>query len=87
MIKTLPPSQLKVVHYQELLNNPQQTVLDVYRHFGWETSEAFLKELSTEGARSKSYKSAHSYSLETFGFSQDDIDRQLGDIIRDMDLK
>jgi hypothetical protein len=84
MKKTLPADQFIEVKYDDLLENPQGTVQNIYRHFNWTPSEKFLKKLGLEQARNKNYKSAHEYSLEQYGFTKQEIYGELKDLMDEM---
>ncbi|HWB62454.1 MAG TPA: sulfotransferase, partial [Chitinophagales bacterium] len=81
MKATLPPNQFISVKYDDLLANPQGTVLSIYEHFNWQPSDKLRERLSHEHARSKKYKSAHEYSLEQYGFTKQQVYAELGDIM------
>ncbi len=81
MRDTLPASQFIGLNYDDLLDDPQGTLRKIYAHFNWTPSEKLLAKLSKEHARSKSYKSAHEYSLEQYGFTKQEIYAELGDIM------
>ena len=77
-MKTLvPASNFIQVKYDDLLSDPQATVKKVYNHFDWKTSPEFLKRLEREHAKFKSYQSGHEYSLEQYGFSKEEVYREL----------
>lgn len=48
-------------------------VLGVYERFGWDPDPDFRERLIEESNRGKEYKSKHSYSLEEFGLTEDEI--------------
>jgi hypothetical protein len=81
MRKSIPENQFFSLTYDDLLADPQGSVLKIYERFGWTPSEKFLERLGKEQARNKNYKSAHTYSLEQFGFTKQDIYAELGDIM------
>lgn len=81
MRKTIPPEQFIEVKYDDLLDDPQGTVKKIYSHFSWQPSEKFLEKLSKEEARQRSYRSTHEYSLEQYGFTKQEVYKELGDIM------
>lgn len=81
MRKSIPPQQFYSLNYDDMLADPQGSVLNIYKHFGWQPSEKFLARLSKEHARNKNYKSAHTYTLEQYGFTKQEIYNELGDIM------
>jgi len=48
-------------------------VLGIYEKFGWDPDPGFQKRLAEESTRGRGYKSKHSYSLEEFGLTEDEI--------------
>ena len=80
----LPESQFIQLKYDDLLSDPQGTVLKVYKHFNWQPSEKFLEKLSKEEVRNRSYKSHHEYSLEQYGFTKQEIYAELGPIMDEL---
>jgi hypothetical protein len=69
--------------YDDLVENPQDTVLKVYKHFDWNASEDFVKTLQAEQLRQKNYQSAHEYSLEKFNLSKDYIYESLFEVFHE----
>jgi hypothetical protein len=63
------------------LQNPQETVLKIYKQVGWEPEEKFVEKLLHEGKRNINYKSTHDYSLERYGLSKIKVYNELGDIM------
>jgi hypothetical protein len=86
MRRTIPASQFIAIKYDDLLDEPQQTVKNIYRHFNWQPSEKFLERLGKEEARNRQYKSSHEYSLEEYGFSKEEIYNELGDVMKEFDF-
>lgn len=84
MKKVIPVTQFLELRYDELLNDPQGTVLKIYKHFNWKPPEKFLERLSREQVRNKNYKSAHEYSLEQYGFTKQEIYEELGRMMDEM---
>jgi hypothetical protein len=68
------PSELHaVVKYDDLVQDPGKTVLDLYERFGFLTGEEFHRILQNETEKAPSYKSRHSYSLDQFGLTHEQI--------------
>lgn len=84
MRRSIPPSQFFQVKYDELLAEPQQTVLNIYKHFNWQADEKLVTDLSKQQKRNSNYKSAHEYSLEEYGLSKEYIYNELGDIMDEL---
>ena len=83
MRKVIPSSQFIAVKYDDLVNNPKNTVLKVYKHFEWEASEEFEKMLDIEQIRQQDYHSEHEYSLDQYNLSKEYIYERLFDIFHE----
>ena len=83
MRREIPASQFIAVKYDDLIDRPKDTVLNIYRHFGWQASDDMIQKLSTEDERHKDYHSAHEYSLDKFGLSKEYIFERLFDIFHE----
>ena len=83
MRRVIPPSQFIALKYDDLISNPKDTVLKVYRHFEWEASEGYVAMLEKENIRQKDYHSAHEYSLDKFNLSKDYIYERLFDVFHE----
>lgn len=81
MKRTLPPAQYIQVKYDDLLSDPQGTVLKIYEHFGWAPDQDFLDKLLKEQVRNGKYKSRHEYTLEQYGFTKQEVYAQLGPVM------
>lgn len=62
---------------EELTAHPKGMVCDFYERFGWHVDEAFAASLQADEDRAKGYKSKHQYSLEQFGLSPGELQRDL----------
>ncbi|MBS1656990.1 MAG: sulfotransferase [Bacteroidetes bacterium] len=78
--RTIPDKQLLLIQYDDLVKHPEETVLDIYGHFGWEPHTAFRAKLKEAAAASKKYEVGHHYTLEQYGYSKEEIDRELKDV-------
>jgi len=79
---TLPKKQLMGLRYDELLRNPEETVLKIYDFFGWEVNDDLAARLKVENVKSRNYRSAHHYTLNNYGYSQQEISRRNQAIIQ-----
>jgi len=84
MKRLLPPSQFYMLKYDDLLADPQGTVLKIYHHFNWQPGEKFLEKLKKEEVRNRQYKSNHEYSLEQYGFTKQEVYAELGPIMDEL---
>lgn len=79
MKQLVPDRQFVQLKYDDLVKNPEAEVLKIYEHFGWRPSVKLLEALKKEQLRNGNYHSNHEYTLEQYGFSKQDINRELGD--------
>jgi omega-hydroxy-beta-dihydromenaquinone-9 sulfotransferase len=77
----MPPAQYYCMDYRDLTRNPREALETLYRHFGWDLSEAYRSRLDTATARQRKFQSAHHYTLEEFGLSEEWIQQQLGPLL------
>ncbi|MCP4716700.1 MAG: sulfotransferase [Deltaproteobacteria bacterium] len=69
----LPVEHRKIVTYDRLVDNPGTCAQGLYQHFGLQISPQFQKLLDTETEKSRTYRSAHSYSVENTGLTKEQI--------------
>ncbi|MEN9446827.1 MAG: hypothetical protein RJA25_116 [Bacteroidota bacterium] len=68
---------LITIDYTDLVGKPYDTVLKIYKQLQLNTSDTFLQRLEKATSTAKKYKSAHTYSLETYGFEKEHIYQEL----------
>ena len=73
----LTEDQVFVIPYEEMVANPFKKVLQVYEHFEMQPSEEYLERLQEATNRARGYKSKHTYSLEEFGMTKEEVREQL----------
>ena len=76
----LSPDRQKVITYQTMVTHPAQTVLDIYKSFGFAMSPAYTAIIQREEEKARSYKSKHEYSLEKFGLTREQVVTRYEDI-------
>lgn len=86
LVQTLPEKNLRVVRYDDLVASPKKTVMNLYDWMGLEVSEGYEKKLTEATQKQRSYKSAHTYSLEEYGLSKDQVRRELKDVFEYYDF-
>lgn len=59
--------------YDEVVGDPKGTVEDIYDKLGLQMTATYRAKLDEETRRAKRYNSVHSYSLEEYGLSQEEI--------------
>jgi hypothetical protein len=74
----IDPSHLVIVKYEELVAHPENTIRRIYDQFGLEIDDAFAEKLRMVTENQKEYKSAHSYSLEQFGMTENLVYDEIG---------
>ncbi|MBW2543755.1 MAG: sulfotransferase [Deltaproteobacteria bacterium] len=73
--------QYYCIDYRDLTRNPRQALETLYKHFGWNLSDEFQNQLDTATEMQQSFKSAHHFSLEEFGLSEEWIQRELDPLL------
>jgi len=61
------------IEYTDLVNNPEVTVKSIYTHFQLTLNPHYESLLKKDCIAAKSYKSSHTYSIEDYGFTNDEI--------------
>lgn len=59
--------------YEDLLQEPVQSILKIFQFFHWIPSDQFLWRLAQEKTRQETYQSKHSYSLEKYNLQKAEI--------------
>jgi hypothetical protein len=73
--------QYYCIDYRDLTRNPREALEMLYKHFGWNLSDTFQSQLSAATELQQSFKSAHQFTLEEFGLSEEWIQEQLGPLL------
>ena len=72
-IKVVPKQQWVTLKYEDLVADPYKEMRAIYKHFGMKIDEHFDERLKKTSNRSKTYKSTHSYSLEQYGMTKEEV--------------
>jgi len=80
------PENLFVVPYNELSADPKKAVEEVYAHFNMNISDNFKNRLESHLKNQSKYRSKHSYSLQQYGFTKEEIEEKLGEVMRTYQL-
>jgi len=80
LLEELPPSQLVVLRYEDLVADPKAAVERIYRHLGMEISPAFAARLEAATGEQRRHRSSHHYSLEAFGLSREEVYEALREV-------
>ncbi len=78
--------QYYCIDYRDLTRDPQGTIEQVYRHFGWPMSGTFREKLSAASQKQSGYRSNHRYTLEEFGLSKEYLQQELGILLDNYSL-
>jgi hypothetical protein len=70
-----------VLKYENLMQNPEHTILSIYERFGFDISTHFRQILREATEKAKQYKSSHNYSLEQTGLTHEQIISDYKDIL------
>jgi omega-hydroxy-beta-dihydromenaquinone-9 sulfotransferase len=81
MRSSIDPDRYHCVDYRDLVRDPQETIAQLYAHFGYELSREFQDRLNHAARQNNDFKSAHQYSLEEFGISKQYIQQELGELL------
>ncbi len=85
-LKCAPQDSYAIVRYNDLLQDPERTVADVYSRFGLETSPAFAHLLRNEATNARAYRSKHRYSLKHLRLTRQQIVEEFADIFESFDF-
>ena len=77
-IKNVPENQKITIKYDELVEFPKETILNVYKKLEMEVSPRFLNKLELATNNATKYKSGHTYSLAQFGLSNEQVQEKIG---------
>ena len=83
---TLTEENLLVVRYEQLVENPIRIIEGIYRRFNLPLTPNFREALIEETSKARSYRSKHSYSLEQYGFTEDEIVTELRNVYEEYEL-
>ena len=59
------------------MTRPEATVRSIYQYFGMALSSQYQAQLTKDSTAAKFYKSSHTYAVEDYGFSSDEIERYM----------
>lgn len=63
--------------YENVIEEPVKAIKTIYEKFNFDMSPVYLNTIEAAQSRSKSYKSKHHYSLEQYGLTKAEIDKEL----------
>jgi DNA-binding PucR family transcriptional regulator len=79
-LERAPQGSYIVVNFDDLVNDAEQTIAEIYRRFGFDISPAFAQVLQEEAEKARNYRSRHEYSLEQMGLTREQIVAKYKDV-------
>lgn len=76
-IKGISDTQWYTLKYEDLISDHKAEVLKIYQHFRIPVTDAFLEKLNAAEKRARKYESTHTYTLEQYGMSREDVLKKL----------
>jgi len=73
LLPDLPQEDYLFISMEDIKQNLEDVVVNIYHHFHYDLSNSFLQFLHKENERARHYKSAHVYSLEEFELNSETI--------------
>ncbi len=73
ILDRMNPAQYLIIKYDDLVQDPQGTVRNIYDHFGYEMSTHFEKEVGKIVRQASNFRSRHKYDLEEMGISREKV--------------
>ena len=64
---------LVTIRYDQLVENPKAIVLKIYEQFNLEVTDVLIERLDEAMSKARKYKSGHSYSLDQYGLSKEEV--------------
>jgi hypothetical protein len=83
----MSPQQYLCVGFEELTQDPEETVERIYAHFRLPLSPAFRDRLRSAVQERANHRSNHRYSLEEYGLSEGEVYEELGGVFEFLDQK
>ena len=81
--RSIPEDHFITVRYDDLALRPADTVESIYERLGLEMSPSFRERLDEAVVGHRAFASQHSYSLQEFGLSEEEIYQELHDIFEE----
>ncbi len=83
---SIPPANLRIVTYPKLMTNFEDTMNGLVEFLDITPDPSFFEKVKEQAEKQRTYKSAHSYSLEKWGLTEDRIRKDLAYIYEAYDL-
>ena len=80
--RLIPPEQFIVIRYEDLVQNPKATILDLRRRLDMPVGPAFEAKLDQAVLAHSEWESSRDFGLEFFGITEDEVYAELADIFK-----
>ena len=85
-LKKWPTERQAVLKYENLMQDPEHTILNFYDRFGFDPSSSFCQILRDTKEEVQQYKSSHTYCLEQTGLTYEQIISYYRDIFEQLNF-
>ena len=79
-LERLPDDRYRIVRFDDLVGDAEQTVIALYEHLGLDMPPAYAPVLHDESERARCYQSRHHYSLDEMSLSREQIVAECADV-------
>jgi len=86
-LNDLPKEQHITIRFDDLRADPVNVVKNIYKHFNLVMEDDFLSKLKFATQNQGSYKSAHAYTLEQYGFTKEEVQSKLQNVFEKYGFK
>jgi hypothetical protein len=81
--KEIPDDQFIVIRYEDLIQDPKKTILNLYGRLGMPVSEAFEAKLDEAVAAHEEYESPRDFELDFFGITREEVSEELREVFEE----
>ncbi|MBW2718377.1 MAG: sulfotransferase [Deltaproteobacteria bacterium] len=81
--REIPEDQFIVIRYEDLIQDPKKTILDLYDRLGMPVSEAFEAKLDEAMAAHREYDSPRDFELDFFGITREEVSEELREVFEE----
>jgi len=74
------PAKYLIIKYDDLVQNPQETIRKIYTHFAYRMSPDFERQIADIVKESNNFRSHHQYDLDNMGISRERILTEFSEI-------
>lgn len=80
--RELPPGQITIRRYEDLVQNPKAFVEDLYAWLGQDVSDAFRARLEAATSAQRLYERRHGHKLADFGIDEAEVASELAEVFQ-----